>query len=455
MVLAFYYIWYKPERWGAATFTPIEFYNSVDPKTLKRHCDEAKKGGIDGFIISFWGKHEIGKLDSILKIFDNCVIKYTVYMETSKSASDLIRQIDTVLKVFGRRKNFLRIGGKLAIFIYARIINSLNVIQMDSLVKAFPNLVMFADGGGQTLNILFKNLHRYINLNADEGFYEKFCDGVLGLCAIPVFPGFKYKDRKEPFVPHENGKFYENLMKLAVKSDADILLITSFNEWWEGTNVEPSKEFGDLFLRITRKYAEIFKRSRKKKRKEDFELRKFDVRVCYIQDPKDFTPFLFREFRILERPQKIEGCDLLIYGGDERYDTAWNPYISDYLKNGKMLVSGGPFPFYYHKDGNYVNMAHRFGLKMRVVDDGTLRGKYSAVLIDGRDTLMFYPWGEDRIRDILEWDEAFYKLRVCREKCEDFVIGGRVGNVFYVWKGLVESKYGIMAINKVLRKMEF
>ncbi len=455
MILAFYYIWYRPERWSSATFTPVEFYNSTDPRTLRRHCEEAKRAGIDGFIVSFWGKHEISKLDSVFKIFDECDIKYTVYFESSVSAADLIKQIDSILRVFGKRKNFLRFHGDPVIFIYGRIINSLNFLQMDSVIRAFPRLIIFADGGGQTLNVLFRNLHRYIFLDADEAFYENFCKGVLGYCAVPVFPGFKYKEREEPLVLHQNGMFYESLIKMASKSNADILLITSFNEWWEGTNIEPSREFGDLFLRITAKYAKIFKKTRKKKKIGNLNLQKIDATACYIQEPTDFTPLLFRKFRILKEPQKIENCDLVVYGGGERYDTAWNPYLLDYLNWGKMLVSGGPFPFYYDKDGNYVNMAHRFGLKMRVVDDNTLRGRFFAYLIGWEDTIMFYPWGEHRIRDILKWDEVFYKLRVCKDKCEDFVIGGRVGNVFYVWRGLVESKYGIEAVSKVLRKMGF
>lgn len=101
MVLAFYYIWYRPERWQSATFTPLEFYNSTDPKTIRRHCEEAKGAGIDGFIISFWGIHQLGKLDSVVRVLDECGLKYTVYIEVSRSANDLIRQIDTVLKFFG------------------------------------------------------------------------------------------------------------------------------------------------------------------------------------------------------------------------------------------------------------------------------------------------------------------------------------------------------------------
>jgi len=157
MVLAFYYIWYRPERWQPATFTPLEFYNSTDPKTLRRHCEEAKGAGIDGFIISFWGIHELGKLDSVVRVLDECGLKYTVYIEVSRSANDLIRQIDTVLKLFGGRRNFLRINKKPAIFIYGRVINSLSVFQMDSVLKSFSGILMFADGGGQTLNIFFKS----------------------------------------------------------------------------------------------------------------------------------------------------------------------------------------------------------------------------------------------------------------------------------------------------------
>lgn len=57
----------------------------------------------------------------------------------------------------------------------------------------------------------------------------------------------------------EDGKYYEKIWKIALESSPDWILITSFNEWHEGSEIEPSKEYGDKYLKITAKFADIFK----------------------------------------------------------------------------------------------------------------------------------------------------------------------------------------------------
>lgn len=452
-------MWYSSGKWENATYTPLEFYNSTDYKTLKRHCKEAKYALIDGFIISFWGIHEINKLKLASRVFDECGLKYTVYVESGKSASDVINQVNTVLKIFGGNKGFLRINGKPAIFLYGRVIDNLNTVQLDSISKALKGILIFADERGQTTNVLFKNLHKYIVLSRDIYFYKNFCKFTMGYCAVPVSPGFKMKGKSKPFVPRKNGKFYIDVLKLAINSDADILLITSFNEWWEGTNIEPSKEFGNLYLKITRKYARIFKKTRRKGKKrfnQNINIPKFQNKACFISNPKDFTPLMFEKIKIFKNPHPLRDCDVIIYATGEYYDTLWNPFIMDYIRNGgKMLVTGGPFPFYYDISKKYVNMAYRFGLKLGIVDDNILRGEFKAFLIGGGDSVEFLPFGERRIRELRDYDEKFYEILVCKQGCKRFIVSGRKGNVYYVWKGLVDSPYGVEIVRRVLKRMGF
>lgn len=98
-----------------------------------------------------------------------------------------------------------------------------------------------------------------------DGLYRKFSDYAKSqnLCFIPdIMPG--YDDRNlmgldRPILERENGKFYQDYWRVAKKyldPKNPLALITTFNEWHEGSEIEPSKEYGDEYLKITKKEKE-------------------------------------------------------------------------------------------------------------------------------------------------------------------------------------------------------
>ena len=56
-----------------------------------------------------------------------------------------------------------------------------------------------------------------------------------------------------------NGDYYRASFSGATKSGADWAIITSFNEWLEGTQIEPSASYGDAYLSLTRELAAAYK----------------------------------------------------------------------------------------------------------------------------------------------------------------------------------------------------
>ncbi len=56
-----------------------------------------------------------------------------------------------------------------------------------------------------------------------------------------------------------DGDFYRNTWEAALASDPDWIFITSWNEWWENTQIEPGESYGDLYLEITREYIDRWK----------------------------------------------------------------------------------------------------------------------------------------------------------------------------------------------------
>jgi len=66
-----------------------------------------------------------------------------------------------------------------------------------------------------------------------------------------VMPGFD-TNKPEYVVDRQNGAFYTLFWSVAKACSADGYAITSFNEWHEGTEIEPSVEYGYQYIDLTR-----------------------------------------------------------------------------------------------------------------------------------------------------------------------------------------------------------
>jgi hypothetical protein len=57
-----------------------------------------------------------------------------------------------------------------------------------------------------------------------------------------------------------DGTYYQRSLQGALASNPSwAVIVSTFNEWMEDTQIEPSPAYGDLYLQITRQFAEQFK----------------------------------------------------------------------------------------------------------------------------------------------------------------------------------------------------
>ncbi len=163
-----------------------------------------------------------------------------------------------------------------------------------------------------------------------HAFWSNACSD-LGIDYIPsVYPGFDaygapwcYNEQNEPTTPvvTRTPKAFKKFINLAEKyidPEINMFYITSWNEWYEGTNIEPSKEFGFSYLKAAKKAVK---------------------RISKTQIPKNEIKL---EFRQVTNP---EGPDERLLGAAFDYieflDIAQNPILRFDLGTAAVRVNLG------------------------------------------------------------------------------------------------------------------
>jgi len=77
-----------------------------------------------------------------------------------------------------------------------------------------------------------------------------------------IGPGYDHSavPGREPLVrEREGGKFYEESWQKFLRRPSNFVMIETWNEFHEGTDIAESKEYGRQYIELTRKYSDLFK----------------------------------------------------------------------------------------------------------------------------------------------------------------------------------------------------
>jgi len=453
-VLAFYYTWYgRPERHGrwvhwsdvdtkkheiatSTHFPALGAYDSHDREIIDCHIDQAMKNGIDGFICTWWGQGRFDDkaLDIVLERADRKGFAITVYWETAPgtSGAKIDRAVDDllyILRKYGGRPSFLKVNGKPVIFVYGRVMGQLSLGDWQKIItrtgqKHPGGFLLIADGLNSCNARLFDGIHTY-NIcgwvqgkkeaelkQLSKGSFEnavRIAKARGKISCITVIPGYDDTKIRDPGIDakRRDGETYRTLWEQAIRAQPDWVLITSWNEWHEGSEIEPSYEHGDLYLELTSKYAARFKNASngqaahgesapaiEPERIAALRANLKETPVAVLPDFQGEAVFRLAEWGVPLRElswQQVADRDLftaekfpiVVYACGERYTQSAveegdvDRALTRFLKDGGLLValSSGPFPFFYNEKGRVVCSAQKLGFPILGAGGGAGTGK--------------------------------------------------------------------------------
>lgn len=275
-VLAFYYAWFDQNTWGSgqAADTPLEPYNSADRATIERHVVQAQSAGIDALVQSWYGPAENPtetNFRSLLEVAQARGFKAAVDFEVTSpflgDSGTVTNALATLLATHAQHPAYFRHQGKPVIFFWRQQKFSVETwAAIRNQVDPGRGSYWVAEGTDISYQAIFDGHHLYSIAWAGSpaGELSKWADRVRSfesdhevdrLWIATVMPG--YNDTRLPransfAVSRRNGDYYRETWQGALASQPDMLILTSFNEWLEGTQVEPSITYGNLYLDVTR-----------------------------------------------------------------------------------------------------------------------------------------------------------------------------------------------------------
>ncbi len=283
-VTAFYYFWYgtpqqdgqwrhrnqnghKPPDDIASIYYPERGpYSSRDPAILAEQMAELSKARIAVIAVSWWGQGgwEDQALSDLFAAASTAGIKIAFHIEpyTGRTAQSVVADIRYLLTAWGSSPALYRVSRPTSasassaarpvfyIFAASQLVSSdlraglagLRGTADDSIVLVHSPSPATATRDGAD------GIYTYNPLASPDTFAALVsgCKAANLLCSPDVSPGFDNSQAVASgarLMPRQNGARYDAMWQAAIAAGAEWIGVVSFDEWHEGTQIEPAKDF--------------------------------------------------------------------------------------------------------------------------------------------------------------------------------------------------------------------
>lgn len=256
----------------AANFYPqLGTYSSRDPQIVRQHMEMFVKSRVGVVSLSWWnesGSAEPEKISTLLNIANEYGLKVCFHIEPfgGRNASTMKTAITHLINTYGNHPAFYKLKGKPVFFIYDSYMTPSSE-WATILSPSGNNTIRNTPYDSHVIGLWVENMNiessKMLTANFD-GFYTYFAaDGFTygsttnnwnamhtwakqnNKLFIPsVGPGYA-DTRIRPWNDattrgRNNGAYYDNMYQKALDTNAEYISITSFNEWHEGSQIEPA-----------------------------------------------------------------------------------------------------------------------------------------------------------------------------------------------------------------------
>ena len=290
-----------PGRLHSPFYPQLGPYSSRDPMVIAAHFDMMQQAGISIAVVSWWGRQSnpdstdtqgvstdriLGEVMTILDKLDSTV-KIAFHLEPypGRSVITIKEDLEYIYETYGHHKCIYRTSsttemnnGEFLFYVYdsyhianvewARLLTP----EGDLSIRGTPQDGVFFGlwlnhydgrdlvlGGFDGIYTYFASLG-FSHGSSPQNWREicRYCKTNNMDCSISVGPGYddvgirpwNFHNKKSRL----DGKYYERMWNLAITSGATTVSITSWNEWGEGTQIEPAATNEELLIYIEQQF---------------------------------------------------------------------------------------------------------------------------------------------------------------------------------------------------------